>query len=122
MIAPESTQPQREAIEHPASNSLVSIEGIAGSGKTYALFQRARRIAITLSNNQRVLVSSPGTPMRIALEPTDGIAVRSLADAAFEIVTQSLALDSDSGEAYIINDIQAAHLFERAAADLLSLE
>jgi superfamily I DNA/RNA helicase len=110
---------QQQAIASPHDAALVSIEGEAGSGKTYTLMQRAIGIATSLPEDRSVLLSSPNADTLAELrslcvaENDSRFSFRLLGDLAFTVVER---------EAHLIDDLQATRIFERAAEGLLSLE
>jgi len=94
------------------------ITGTAGTGKTVELLRRANETA-----ERRTVLLTAGSPDSLdVLRARCGdarVAVRSLDDLALEILFQS---HRDRERPQVIDDVQAALLFEDAAQPLLSLE
>jgi superfamily I DNA/RNA helicase len=118
----------RQAIEVADQSPLVTIEGRAGSGKTHTLVARAIRIASTLREHQRVLVSAPSADSLASLRsafndfPNEQCSFSLLGDVAFDILRTHAQNNETGTEPTLLDDVRAARLFERAAGDLLSLE
>jgi len=125
--SPEQTIAQ-EAIDLPDQSPLIAIEGPAGSGKTHALVARATRIASSLSGNRRVLVCAPSTDSLASLRSafqeasSERFCFSLLGDIAFQAIRAHVPNSETGDEPALIDDVRATLLFERVAADLLSLE
>jgi superfamily I DNA/RNA helicase len=110
------------ALAHPAQGDALALTGPAGTGKSFALLQRARMLAAALPAGA-VLLCAPGDAgvarlrAELAREP-GGVAAESLAGLALSILREArpgVPLD-------LIDDATAATLFEEASGALFSLE
>jgi superfamily I DNA/RNA helicase len=114
----------REALAHPLESDALALVGPPGTGKSFALVQRALYAAATRPAGA-VLLATPsdaGTAKLRARLPggAAGIACIPFATLAFEILRESPAPGSAPVEP--IDDARAAVLFESAGAELFSLE
>ena len=112
---------QRNVLDHPRDGGSLAIRGCAGSGKTFALVQRARRLAA----GGLVLLLAPAdfgvARLRERLGPrsiSDPIVCESFGAVAFEILRT--AHPNEGLE--LIDDVAASLHFERAGANLFALE
>ncbi|HEY0798946.1 MAG TPA: 3'-5' exonuclease, partial [Candidatus Baltobacteraceae bacterium] len=87
---------------------------------------RAQRIAASLKDGQFVLLTAPSESKRAPLvQSLGGVSARSrfatplIGDVAFAVVVQAA---DGTARPELIDDVRAAHLFERAGAELFSLE
>ena len=118
-VATELDPDQARAVAHPRAGGSLAIGGPAGSGKTFALAYRARRLAA----EGRILVTAPSDfgvarlRERLADVPGD-VVCESVGDAAFAVLRQARPHD----DLEPIDDVRAALHFERAGAELFALE
>jgi superfamily I DNA/RNA helicase len=125
--SPEQTI-ARDAIDLPDKSPLIAIEGPAGSGKTHTLVARATRLASTLAENSRVLVSAPSaeslTSLVSAFDDASNakLSFSLLGDIAFQAIRAHVPNSATGDEPALIDDLRATRPFERVAEDLLSLE
>ena len=113
---------QTAAIEAPPGLFL-AIVGPSGTGKTTALAERARRAARPSEEALVLAPSDAGVARLRRLHTADtGIACRSFGDLAFSILAEPGARDEAAPQILRIDDVRASQRFERAGAELFSLE
>jgi superfamily I DNA/RNA helicase len=118
---------QRAAIEHPLG-AFVALVGAAGTGKSFALLQRAKRAREVLAPQERAVVSAAGESSVRVLEAALGAAGDSrfvcapLGDVAFEVLQRYRGEALDSSKLALIDDVRAEELFSHAGASLFALE
>jgi superfamily I DNA/RNA helicase len=100
---------QERAAVHPLDAGLVVISGAAGTGKTLALAERARRARGTLRAGEHIIATSAAPAARAPLDA-------SLATVAFAIAAEA------SPGLTLVDDARAEQVLEDVSAGLFALE
>lgn len=120
---------QQAAVDYSLDGGSLAISGAAGTGKSVALALRAERARTALQRDEVALVTAPGEPGVARLRETLGetladrrVVCAALGDVAFDLLCEHRFEGERSADLELIDDVRAAEIFERAGADLFSLE
>ncbi len=116
---PQTDELQSRVIFHPPAAGSLAVRGAAGTGKTFALLERARRLA---REGAALLVTAPSDAGVLRLREALAQDVRTATCAPLGEVAFSMLRDFCQRDVEPIDDVAASLHFQRAGAALFALE